>query len=240
MLRQLSMFTLCPARSLRAGAANPACRRSRRLSEFHIRGNRQTHPAFAHSRRGFAGSHERVSVDFHPCPDCCRIFVCWREVSMAITFTLNGKPQSVDVSPDMPLLWVLRDTLNMTGTKFGCGMALCGACTVHINGEATRSCITAISSVAGKKVTTIEGLSVDGSHPVQKAWMEEDVPQCGYCQSGQIMSAVALLSKKPNPTDTDIDDAMSGNICRCGTYQRIRKAIHRAASMQAGKAKSAA
>ena len=158
---------------------------------------------------------------------------------MAITFTLNGKSQSVDVSPDMPLLWVLRDTLNMTGTKFGCGMALCGACTVHINGEATRSCITPISSVSGKRVTTIEGLSADGSHPVQKAWMEEDVPQCGYCQSGQIMSAAALLSKKPNPSDADIDDAMSGNICRCGTYQRIRKAIHRAASM-AGKAHSAA
>jgi isoquinoline 1-oxidoreductase alpha subunit len=159
---------------------------------------------------------------------------------MAISFTLNGKPQTVDVSPDMPLLWVLRDTLNMTGTKFGCGMALCGACTVHINGEATRSCITQISSVAGKKVTTIEGLSVDGSHPVQQAWMEEDVPQCGYCQSGQIMSAVALLTKKANPTDADIDDAMSGNICRCGTYQRIRKAIHKAAAMQSGKAKSAA
>src|SRR4029077_19571809 len=159
---------------------------------------------------------------------------------MAITFTLNGKPQTVEVSPDMPLLWVLRDTLNMTGTKFGCGMALCGACTVHINGEAARSCIAAISSVAGKKVTTIEGISADGSHPVQQAWMEEDVPQCGYCQSGQIMSAVALLSKKPNPTDSDIDDFMSGNICRCGTYQRIRKAIHRAASMQAGKANSAA
>jgi isoquinoline 1-oxidoreductase alpha subunit len=159
---------------------------------------------------------------------------------MAISFTLNGKPQTVDVSPDMPLLWVLRDTLNMTGTKFGCGMALCGACTVHINGEATRSCITQVSSVAGKKITTIEGLSVDGSHPVQQAWMEEDVPQCGYCQSGQIMSAVALLAKKANPTDTDIDDAMSGNICRCGTYQRIRKAIHKAAALQSGKAKSAA
>jgi len=114
----------------------------------------------------------------------------------------------------MPLCGFLRDTLNMTGTKFGCGMALCGACTVHINGEATRSCITPVSGVAGKKITTIEGLSADGSHPVQQAWMEEDVPQCGYCQSGQIMSAVALLSKKPNPTDTDIDDAMSGNICR--------------------------
>jgi len=161
---------------------------------------------------------------------------------MAISFILNGNPKSVDVSPDMPLLWVLRDTLNMTGTKFGCGMALCGACTVHINGEATRSCITPISSVAGKKVTTIEGLATDESHlhPVQQAWMEEDVPQCGYCQSGQIMSAVALLAKKPNPSDADIDDAMSGNICRCGTYQRIRKAIHRAASTMGGKAHSAA
>ena len=159
---------------------------------------------------------------------------------MAITFTLNGKSQTVDVSPDMPLLWVLRDTLNMTGTKFGCGMALCGACTVHINGEAARSCITPVSSVSGKKIITIEGLSADGSHPVQQAWMAEDVPQCGYCQSGQIMSAVALLSKKGSPTDADIDDAMSGNICRCGTYQRIRKAIHRAATMQTGKATSAA
>jgi isoquinoline 1-oxidoreductase alpha subunit len=158
---------------------------------------------------------------------------------MATTFILNGKSQTVDVSPDMPLLWVLRDTLNMTGTKFGCGMALCGACTVHINGEATRSCITTVSSVAGKKVTTIEGLSADGTHPVQQAWIAEDVPQCGYCQSGQIMSAVALLSKKANPTDADIDDFMSGNICRCGTYQRIRKAIHRAASTPASKAKSA-
>jgi aerobic-type carbon monoxide dehydrogenase small subunit (CoxS/CutS family) len=133
----------------------------------------------------------------------------------------------------MPLLWVLRDVLDMTGTKFGCGMALCGACTVHINGAATRSCITPISSVSGKHVTTIEGLSADGSHPVQKAWIEEDVPQCGYCQSGQIMSAVALLEKKPHPSDADIDEAMSGNICRCGTYQRIRKAIHRAAGAKA-------
>ena len=144
---------------------------------------------------------------------------------MAITFTLNGKPETVDVSPEMPLLWVLRDTLNMTGTKFGCGMALCGACTVHINGEATRSCITQISSVAGKKVTTIEGLSADGTHPVQQAWIAEDVPQCGYCQSGQIMSAVALLAKKSSPTDADIDDAMSGNICRCGAYPNIVAAV---------------
>ena len=158
---------------------------------------------------------------------------------MAINFTLNGKAQTVEVSPEMPLLWVLRDTLNMTGTKFGCGMALCGACTVHIDGAATRSCITPISAVSGKKITTIEGLSADGTHPVQQAWIAEDVPQCGYCQSGQIMSAVALLAKKSNPTDSDIDDAMSGNICRCGTYQRIRKAIHRAAGMQAGKPASA-
>jgi isoquinoline 1-oxidoreductase alpha subunit len=151
---------------------------------------------------------------------------------MAISFVLNGVPQTVDVTPQMPLLWVLRDTLNMTGTKFGCGMALCGACTVHIEGEAARSCITPVSSVAGKKITTIEGLSADGTHPVQQAWMEINVPQCGYCQPGQIMSAVALLAKKASPSDAEIDDAMSGNICRCGTYQRIRQAIHRAAAMQ--------
>ena len=148
--------------------------------------------------------------------------------------TINGKSHDVDLPGDTPLLWVLRDELGLTGTKFGCGMALCGACTVHINGEASRSCITPVSSVEGKKITTIEGLSADGSHPVQKAWIEEDVPQCGYCQSGQIMSAVALLAKKSKPTDADIDDAMNGNLCRCGTYQRIRKAIHRAATMQAG------
>ena len=153
---------------------------------------------------------------------------------MAVTFLLNGKSATVNVDPQMPLLWVLRDTLNMTGTKFGCGMALCGACTVHIDGEPARSCITPVSSIEGKKITTIEGLSDDGSHPVQKAWIEEDVPQCGYCQSGQIMSAVALLAKKPKPTDAEIDDAMNGNLCRCGTYQRIRKAIHRAAEIQAG------
>ncbi len=155
---------------------------------------------------------------------------------MAIDFILNGKPQTVDVNPEMPLLWVLRDTLNMPGTKFGCGMALCGACTVHIDGAAARSCVTPVSSICGKKITTIEGLSSDGNHPVQRAWMETDVPQCGYCQPGQIMSAVALLTKKPTPTDADIDDAMNGNICRCGTYQRIRKAIHRAAALQAERA----
>jgi len=181
----------------------------------------------------------RFSAYFHPASHLLYDRFPFEGESMAIAFTLNGKSQTVDVSPEMPLLWVLRDTLNMTGTKFGCGMALCGACTVHINGEAARSCITPVSSVAGKQITTIEGLSADGSHPVQQAWMAEDVPQCGYCQSGQIMSAVALLSKKASPTDADIDDAMSGNICRCGTYQRIRKAIHRAAAMQAGKDKSA-
>jgi isoquinoline 1-oxidoreductase subunit alpha len=156
---------------------------------------------------------------------------------MAIQLMINGKPQSVDVPANMPLLWVLRDTLGMTGTKFGCGMALCGACTVHIDGEATRSCITPVSSVAGKKITTIEGLSPDRSHPVQRAWIEVDVPQCGYCQSGQIMSAAALLAQKPKPSDTDIDDAMKGNICRCGTYQRIRQAVHRAAELQKASAR---
>jgi isoquinoline 1-oxidoreductase alpha subunit len=158
---------------------------------------------------------------------------------MAISFTLNGKSQSVEVDPQMPLLWVLRDTLNMTGTKFGCGMALCGACTVHINGEAARSCITPISAVSGKQITTIEGLSADGNHPVQQAWIEIDVPQCGYCQCGQIMSAAALLAKKARPSDAEIDDFMSGNICRCGTYQRIRKAIHRAAEIRSAQGKSA-
>jgi aerobic-type carbon monoxide dehydrogenase small subunit (CoxS/CutS family) len=139
----------------------------------------------------------------------------------------------------MPLLWVLRDTLGMTGTKFGCGMALCGACTVHIDGEATRSCITPVSSVVGKKITTIEGLSSDRSHPVQRAWIEVDVPQCGYCQSGQIMSASSLLAQNPKPSDADIDAAMKGNICRCGTYQRIREAVHRAAELQKAEAKPA-
>jgi len=158
---------------------------------------------------------------------------------MAIQFLLNGKPQSVDVNPNMPLLWVLRDTLGMTGTKFGCGMALCGACTVHIDGAATRSCVTPVSSVAGKKIITIEGLSPDRSHPVQKAWIEIDVPQCGYCQSGQIMSAAALLATKAQPSDADIDEAMKGNICRCGTYQRIRQAVHRAAHMQGAPSKAA-
>jgi aerobic-type carbon monoxide dehydrogenase small subunit (CoxS/CutS family) len=152
---------------------------------------------------------------------------------MAITFTLNGRSQTVDVPNDMPLLWVLRDALGMTGTKFGCGMALCGACTVHLNGTPIRSCSTQISGVAGKNVTTIEGLSSDASHPVQRAWIEADVPQCGYCQSGQIMTAAALIAKTAKPSDADIDEAMRGNLCRCGTYQSIRKAIHRAAEIKA-------
>ena len=148
-----------------------------------------------------------------------------------IALTVNGKTHQVDVDPDTPLLWVLRDTLGLTGTKFGCGMEVCGACTVHINGAPVRSCVTQVSQVAGRKITTIEGLSRDSSHPLQKAWIAEEVPQCGYCQSGQIMSAAALLAKNRNPSDADIDAAMSGNVCRCGTYNRIRKAIHAAAAM---------
>ena len=146
-----------------------------------------------------------------------------------IMLNVNGKAIEVDVDPETPLLWVLRDTIGLTGTKYGCGMALCGACTVHRAGEPIRSCVTPVSAVGEQPVTTIEGLSADRSHPVQKAWIELDVPQCGYCQSGQIMSAVALLARTPKPTDADIDSAMSGNLCRCGTYQRIRAAIHKAA-----------
>jgi len=153
---------------------------------------------------------------------------------------INGRSTRVDVPADMPLLWVIRDVLNLRGTKYGCGMALCGVCTVHIDGQATRSCVTDVSSVAGKKITTIEGLSPDGSHPAQVAWQEIDVPQCGYCQSGQIMSAAALLAKIPQPTNAQIDDAMEGNLCRCGTYLRIREAIHRAAAMSGGGANKAA
>lgn len=144
-----------------------------------------------------------------------------------IEFTVNGKPQRVDVAPETPLLWVIREQLGLTGTKFGCGKALCGACTVHLDGRAIRSCVTPVSAVAGKAVVTIEG--IPDSHPVKEAWIAEDVPQCGWCQPGQIMAATALLAANPHPDDTAIDDAMSGIICRCGTYQRIRKAIHRAA-----------
>jgi isoquinoline 1-oxidoreductase alpha subunit len=144
---------------------------------------------------------------------------------------VNGSIREVDAPVDMPLLWVLRDLLHMTGVKYGCGMAQCGACTVHLDGRAVRSCVTPVSAVAGRKVTTIEGLSPDGTHPVQQAWAEIDVVQCGYCQSGQIMSAVALLAENPSPSDADIDVALAGNICRCGTYQRIREAVHRAAAL---------
>lgn len=156
-----------------------------------------------------------------------------------ITITVNGKAHAVEVAPDTPLLWVLRDTLGLTGTKFGCGQSLCGACTVHVEGEATRSCVTRISSAAGKNITTIEGLSVNGTHPVQLAWLEEQVAQCGYCQAGMIMTTSALLTKKPAPTDADIDDALSGHICRCGTYQRIREAVHQAAKRAAAPAAGA-
>jgi isoquinoline 1-oxidoreductase subunit alpha len=152
----------------------------------------------------------------------------------AIHLLINGVSHNVDVSPETPLLWVLRDNLNMTGTKYGCGMGLCGACTVHLDGEAVRACQIPVSSVGSKKITTIEGLSSDNSHPVQMAWIVEQVPQCGYCQPGQIMSAAALLAKTPRPTDEQIDNAMVGNLCRCGMYQRIRHAIHRA-SQSAGK-----
>jgi isoquinoline 1-oxidoreductase subunit alpha len=151
-----------------------------------------------------------------------------------ISLTINGQSQSVDVAPETPLLWVLRDNISLTGTKFGCGAGLCGACTVHLNGDPVRSCQLPVSAAQGKKITTIEGLSTDGSHKVQRAWISEQVPQCGYCQSGQIMAAAALLAKKPKPTDEDIDNAMAGNICRCGTYQRIRRAIHVAAGQAKG------
>ncbi|HQW67960.1 MAG TPA: (2Fe-2S)-binding protein [Gemmatimonadales bacterium] len=153
---------------------------------------------------------------------------------MPVTFTLNGKRTTVDVVPEMPLLWVLRDVLDLKGTKYGCGEELCGACTVHLDGEAIRSCQTPISEASGKRVTTIEGLSPDGSHPVQRAWEAIDVPQCGYCQSGQLMSAAALLATTPNPTDAQIDKAMDGNLCRCATYTRIREAIHQAATLAKG------
>ena len=154
---------------------------------------------------------------------------------MAITLKVNNQSHTVDVPGDTPLLWVLRDVLNLKGTKYGCGIALCGACTVHVDGEAVRSCVTPVGSVGNKPITTIEGLAETEIHPVQQAWEEIDVPQCGYCQSGQIMTAAALLSTKPKPADADIDSAMSGNICRCGTYPRIREAVHHAAALLAAK-----
>jgi isoquinoline 1-oxidoreductase subunit alpha len=151
---------------------------------------------------------------------------------MKVSFKVNGQPKTVDVPADMPLLWTLRDTLELKGTKFGCGVAQCGACTIHVNGVATRSCVTPASAVAGRDITTIEGLSPDGTHALQLAWEELDVPQCGYCQAGQLMSASALLAKNASPTDADIDAAMTGNLCRCATYLRIRAAIHRAAELK--------
>jgi isoquinoline 1-oxidoreductase alpha subunit len=157
---------------------------------------------------------------------------------MAFKLTVNGRLETVDAPAETPLLWVLRDTLSLHGTKYGCGMALCGCCTVHLDGVAVRSCVTPISKAAGKRITTLEGLSAGGTHPVQIAWQEIDVPQCGYCQAGQMMSASALLAKNPKPTDADIDAAMDGNICRCGTYLRIRKAIHKAAEIAARQTKA--
>jgi isoquinoline 1-oxidoreductase alpha subunit len=150
---------------------------------------------------------------------------------MKVEMKVNGRPVSVDVPEEMPLLWVLRDVLDLVGTKYGCGIGQCGACTVHLNGSPVRSCSVTASQAAGAEITTIEGLSADGSHPVQRAWQEVDVPQCGYCQAGQIMAAAALLAKNPNPTDADIDAAMAGNLCRCATYLRIREAIHKAAEL---------
>jgi isoquinoline 1-oxidoreductase subunit alpha len=152
---------------------------------------------------------------------------------MKYGFTINGKAASVEVAGDTPLLWVIRDTLDLKGTKFGCGMAQCGACTVHLNGSPIRSCVTPVAAVQGARITTIEGLSRDGSHPVQRAWKELDVPQCGYCQAGQIMSASALLARTPHPSEAEIDEAMTGNLCRCCTYLRIRAAIHRATELAA-------
>lgn len=152
---------------------------------------------------------------------------------MQVTFTVNGTRRTVDVPSDMPLLWVLRDTLDLKGTKFGCGAAQCGACTVHLNGAPTRTCVLPAVAVEGANITTVEGLSPDGTHALQRAWQELDVPQCGYCQAGQLMSAAALLARTPKPTDADIDAAMNGNICRCATYARIREGIHRAAALAA-------
>ena len=152
---------------------------------------------------------------------------------MQLQFRINGEARSVDVEPDMPMLWVIRDVLGMTGTKFGCGQALCGACTIHLNGQAIRSCVTPASAVAGQSITTIEGLATDASHPLQKAWVELGVPQCGYCQPGQIMQAASLLTANKQPSAPEIDEAMGGNLCRCGTYLRIREAIQRVASNRA-------
>lgn len=155
---------------------------------------------------------------------------------MAIELEVNGKAERIEIDGSTPLLWALRDRLGLTGTKFGCGIAVCGACTVHVDGQPVRSCVTPVASVTGKRITTIEGLAADARHPVQRAWTEIDVPQCGFCQSGQIMAAAALLASHPKPTDADIDQALAGNLCRCGTYPRIRRAIHRAAELKAQEA----
>jgi len=173
-------------------------------------------------------------IDF-ALPSYPRCNLCVQDSTMPYKLTVNGRPATVDAPADMPLLWVIRDVLNLRGTKYGCGIGQCGACTVHLGGRAVRSCQTPVAAADNAKITTIEGLSPDGSHPVQLAWADLDVPQCGYCQGGQMMSAAALLSKTPKPTDRDIDVAMNGNICRCGTYIRIRQAIHKAAALSASR-----
>jgi isoquinoline 1-oxidoreductase alpha subunit len=171
----------------------------------------------------------------HLCHTPAHPFISPFRIMSSFKLNINSQSHAVEAPPDMPLLWVLRDLLDLKGTKYGCGIGLCGACTVHLNGVPTRACMTSVSTVARMKITTIEGLSADGSHPLQRAWCEHDVPQCGYCQAGQIMTAAALLANNPGPTDADIDDAMAGNLCRCGTYLRIREAIHHAAGIAAGK-----
>jgi isoquinoline 1-oxidoreductase subunit alpha len=196
---------------------------------FNVEPKFNQHQVFAATRKRLPVPLPGSSVEPH-IPEAFRQPASGTE-PMKTTFKVNGKSTTVDVPPDMPLLWVLRDELNLKGTKFGCGQTFCGACTVHVKGKATRSCATPISAVAGSEITTIEGLSPDGSHPLQRAWEELDVPQCGYCQAGQLMSAAALLEKTPKPTDAQIDTAMGGNICRCATYLRIRQAIHLAADM---------
>jgi isoquinoline 1-oxidoreductase subunit alpha len=182
-----------------------------------------TEPSVAHDNQDLLISFEEFDVNSK-----------WGDMKQ-IVFNVNGQSVTVEVESEKPLLWVLREDLGLTGTKYGCGMALCGCCTVHLNGDAIRSCVTPVARAEGKTVITIEGLSRDLSHPVQQAWQEIQVPQCGYCQPGQMMSAACLLAEKAKPTDTDIDDAMSGNLCRCGTYPRIRRAIHRAAEIAAVK-----
>jgi len=205
-----------------------------------VKGNRKCHTVFRDGISSFCYSFTQCDEIFAIAGDECSERLAWHkqaskgDMAMAVKFQLNGKQVSADVEPDTPLLWVIRDTFGLTGTKFGCGIAQCGACTVHLNGFAMRSCVTPISQVEGGMVTTIEGLEGKEARAIQDAWVGIDVPQCGFCQSGQVMSATALLKETPNPTDDDINQAMAGNICRCATYVRIRKAIHNAADTLEG------